>query len=90
MQLEEGEFSGVGHIDVPALPDDFDMHLIEYRYEGGTWLLEVPAKSPEDAIKRLGVASEWGNYLGVGVMKIPANQGFWVPLACWVRNLFGR
>lgn len=87
---EEGHYEGIAHIDVPPLPDGYDTHLISYEYEGGTWLLEIPARSKEDAEARLSVAATWGNYMGAGVMKIPASSGWWVPAWCWFRNLFGK
>ena len=64
-------------------------HLFSYRYEGADWLLEIKATSEADAKARLAQLT-WARYDGELVSKIPAVFGPWVPLECWLRNLFGR
>jgi hypothetical protein len=89
MTEEEGYYSGSESRFIPER-EDHDTHLFEYEFEGSTWILEVSAASKEEAERRVAVCSEWGRYLGVGVMTISADRAWWVPAYCWLRNLFRR
>lgn len=62
--------------------------LFEYQYDGSKYLLEIPADSREEAEARLNVMP-WAEYLGEGVMRIPARAGVFATFVCWVRNLLG-
>jgi len=67
-------------------PKGYSVYLFEYFHEGSWWMLEIPATSPEDAEARLNKLPQ-AQYLGEGVMRIPAKAGFFAPALCWVRNL---
>ena len=68
------------------MDDGFSTYLFEYQFDGGKWLMEVPARSPEEAEERLQRVANHGSYLGRGVMKVPAAVGPWVPFWCRLRN----
>lgn len=65
----------------------FERHLFEYRHDGSMWLLDIAAKSPEDARERLKAIS-WATYKGVVVAKIPVPGGRFLD-RMW-RRLQGR
>lgn len=68
------------------MEDGFSTYLFEYQFDGGKWLMEVPARSEQEAKERLARAACYGTYLGRGVMKVPASIGGWVPFWCRLRN----
>jgi len=60
-------------------------HLFEYRYEGATWTIELPARSEADAKQRVEQLQS-ARYLGVLQMKIPVELGIFARLICWWQN----
>lgn len=62
-------------------------HLISYRYDGESYVMEVVASDPEDAKRRLSAAAAWGVVDGNHATRIPVRRGgFMVPLVAWLRN----
>lgn len=66
--------------------NDFKRFLVSYRYEGSEWTLELPAKSHEDARRRVGQLA-LGRVDGEIVAKLPAGAGPLAALALWVRRI---
>ncbi|HEU4752646.1 MAG TPA: hypothetical protein VFU47_06010 [Armatimonadota bacterium] len=66
--------------------DGYTIHVIEYPFGGGKWLLEVPARSFADAEARIAAAAAWGECIGSNAQTVPAAVGFLAPLWCWWRN----
>ena len=60
-------------------------HLFEYRHDGATWSIEIPARSEEDAKERIEQLQN-AKYLGVLQMKIPIELGIIARLICWWQN----
>jgi hypothetical protein len=50
--------------------DGYNRYLFEYQYEGSEWGLEIIARSPEEAEKRL-AALAWAKYKGEIAVRIP-------------------
>ena len=60
-------------------------HLFEYQHDGGTWSIEIPATSEQDAKERIERLQN-ARYLGVLQMKIPVELGIFARLICWLQN----
>ena len=54
---------------------DYKTFLVSYDHGWGTYNLEVPAKSPRDAMERLRYAAKYGRVDGELVTTIPATPG---------------
>jgi len=68
---------------------EFELYAFEYRHEGATWTIEIPAKSAADAQARVNKMPH-AKLLGTVVARIPAGGGWLVRFTCWFRNaLFG-
>jgi len=73
-------------------PDERQVHLFEYSYNGAQYGFEIPAESQDEAIKRLN-AMYYAKYLGVLHVTIPANSivgGFVPRLYCFIRNVINK
>jgi hypothetical protein len=60
-------------------------HLFEYRHDGATWTVEIPAQSEHDAKERL-ARLQGAKYLGTLQMKIPVELGLFARIICWWQN----
>lgn len=76
------------------LPEDLTMstaqtklHCIEYRHEGATWVIKVPATSQADALQRVCRMQE-GTYMGTAELELPARLGFVAKSVCWLQSVF--
>ncbi len=64
-------------------------HLISYRYEGESYIMEVVASDPEDAKRRLSAAAAWGIVDGSHATRTSVLRGgFLAPLVAWLQNRF--
>lgn len=72
------------------MTDDFKTYLVDYRYDGAEWSLEIKATSYDDAMSRLRRAAHYGTVAGELQMKIPAvaGAGLLTRLICWWNNLW--
>ena len=68
---------------------DYETYLVTYRHEGSDWSLELPAKSYEDAHRRLSQLS-LARVDGVGIAKIPGSLGPIAALVTTARNALAR
>ena len=62
-------------------------YLVSYRHDGGSWNIELPADSFEDAQRRLSQLT-FGRLDGEIVAKVPGGLGPLAALATAVRNRF--
>lgn len=60
-------------------------HLFEYRHDGATWTVEIPAQSETDAKERINRLQE-AKYLGTLQMKLPVELGLFARIICWWQN----
>lgn len=60
-------------------------YLVSYRHDGGSWNIELPAESLEDARRRLSQLT-FGRLDGEIVAKVPGALGPLAALAAAVRN----
>ena len=63
--------------------------LVNYRYGGQRYALEIPAADAAEAKDRLG-SLLYGQVLGEVVGKVPASIGLLASLICLLRNAFAR
>lgn len=67
--------------------DNFKTYVLTYRHDGAEWTLELPAKSWDDARRRINSLC-FARIDGELVQRIPASVGWFVPLVVWIRNTF--
>jgi len=60
-------------------------YLVSYQLDGSQWNIEIPAKSYEDARRRIEAISH-GEIEGEIHGNIPASIGWAAPLITWWRN----
>lgn len=71
--------------------ETYQTYTCSYPFEGGTWCVEVPARSREEAEARLVQIGTFGRVDGPVAMVIPAKvptAGLCASLVCWWRNLW--
>ena len=61
-------------------------YLIDYRYDGYSWVTQIEAESLDDAVARFKAIRQTGDVQGELVVKIPASLGFFAKAICWLRN----
>lgn len=70
--------------------DDFKTYLVDYPFDGGSWSIDVPARSWDEARLRLGSIAQFGEVIGELHDRVPANPAtsVWVRLRGWMANRF--
>lgn len=66
--------------------EEFKQYLVSYRLDGAQWNIEIPARSIEDAERRLGQL-HFGRVEGEVLARIPRSMGPIARLAASIRNL---
>jgi len=61
-------------------------YLCDYRYEGETWCIEIPAESWEDAKARL-KRMAYAEVVGEIKATFPVQLGVWVKVLIWLKKL---
>lgn len=71
---------------------EYREYLVEYHFDGASWLITVMATNEREARTRLAQAANYGEIRGTLVAKIPAGPAArpFVDLVCRFRNFFRR
>ena len=71
------------------MSEKWKTYLFEYRHNGATWTVEIPAYSEEDAQERI-AKLQHAKFLGTLHMKLPVELGIFARLLCWWHNRRAR
>jgi hypothetical protein len=61
------------------MSEEWKTYLFEYRHDGATWTVEIPARSEEDAKERI-AKLQYATLLGTVHLKLPMKLGIFARL----------
>lgn len=69
------------------LDDVFSDYLVEYSFGNDVYSLVIPARSWEEAERRIKRIGAFGRVIGSDVTTFPVSLGWYAKLLVWWRNL---
>jgi hypothetical protein len=71
------------------MSEEWKTYLFEYRHDGATWTVEIPACSEQDAKERI-AKLQYATFLGALHLKLPVELGVFARFMCWWQNRRAR